>query len=431
MCASKQIVCLLEINFPLIELVLGIVLAFRGLPKSSPIEKGGFMRSSFLVFAQPVIEQAEMDEVLDSLKKAWIGTGPKVQQFERDFANYIGLPHAAALNSCTAALHLACLALNLGPGDEVITTAMTFCASVNAIIHTGATPVLADIDPQTLNIDPASIEARITPRTKAIMPVHFAGRACDMEPIMAIAKKHKLRVIEDCAHAIETTYDGKHAGTFGDIGCYSFYATKNIVTGEGGMVLSQDEELVKRIRIMGLHGMSADAWARFSDAGYKHYQVIDHGFKYNMTDMQAALGIHQLPRVGMYAARRKELWQRYMNGLKHLPIGLPASTEPGPHNQVHAYHLFSIRVNEQKAGISRDNMLNELNIRKIGCGVHYLSVPEHPYYQERYGWRPEDTPYAMQYGRETISLPLSPKLSDQDIDDVIEALSDVFAKNKG
>ena len=389
------------------------------------------MRESFLVFSQPLIEQEEMDEVLDSLKKAWIGTGPKVQQFEKDFAEYIGLPHAAALNSCTAALHLGCLALNLGPGDEVITTAMTFCASVNAIIHTGATPVLADINPETLNIDPESIEACISPRTKALMPVHFAGRCCDMQPIMDIARRHKLRVIEDCAHAIETSYDGKHAGTFGDIGCYSFYATKNIVTGEGGMALSQDEELIQRIRVMGLHGMSADAWARFSDAGYKHYQVVDHGFKYNMTDMQAALGIHQLPRVGRYAKRRKDLWQRYMQGLQPLPLGLPASTQPGPHNEVHAYHLFTIRVDEQKTGISRDAVLSALHARKIGCGVHYLSVPEHPYYQDRFGWKPQDTPQAMRYGRETISLPLSPKLGDQDIDDVIEALSDILHAAKG
>ncbi len=381
------------------------------------------MRDSFLVFAQPLIEQAEMDEVLDCMRKAWIGTGPKVHQFEKDFAAYIGLPYASALNSCTAALHLACLALELKPGDEVITTAMTFCASVNAIIHAGGTPVLADINPDTLNIDPVSIEACITPRTKAIMPVHFAGRSCDMDPIMDIARRHNLRVVEDCAHAIETQYKGRHAGTFGDVGCFSFYATKNIVTGEGGMALSRDEALIKRIKVMGLHGMSADAWARFSDAGYKHYQVVDHGFKYNMTDMQAALGIHQLPRVERYWKRREAIWKRYMDAFSALPVGLPAPV--GAH-EVHAYHLFTIRVNAETAGLSRDQMLTALHGERIGAGVHYLSVPEHPYYQERFGWKPEDTPQAMRYGRETLSLPLSPKLTDEDVDDVIAAVTRIL-----
>ena len=381
------------------------------------------MRDSFLVFAQPLIEQAEMDEVLDSMKKAWIGTGPKVHQFEHDFAAYIGLPHAAALNSCTAALHLACLTLELKPGDEVITTAMTFCASVNAIIHAGGTPVMADINPDTLTIDPAEIEARITPRTQAIMPVHFAGRACDMDPIMDIARRHDLRVIEDCAHSIETLYKGRHVGTFGDVGCFSFYATKNIVTGEGGMALSANESLINRIRIMGLHGMSADAWARFSDAGYKHYQVVDHGFKYNMTDMQAALGIHQLPRVDRYRTRREVIWNRYMGAFASLPVGLPAPVSAG---EIHAYHLFSLRVNEADAGLSRDAVLSALNTARIGAGVHYLAIQEHPYYQERFNWKPEDTPHAMLYGRETLSLPLSPKLTDQDVEDVIDAVTQIF-----
>ena len=270
------------------------------------------MRDTFLVFAQPLIEQPEMDEVLDSLRAAWLGTGPKVHQFEHDFAAYKGVGQAAALNSCTAGLHLACRALDLGHGDEVISTAMTFCSSINAIIHAGATPVLADIDPETQAIDPASIEARITPRTKALLVVHFAGRPCDMDAIMDIARRHDLRVIEDCAHAIETEYHGRKAGTIGDIGCFSFYSTKNIVTGEGGMVIARDESLIDRIRIMALHGMSADAWARFSDAGYKHYHVVELGFKYNMMDLQAALGIHQLPRVDRYWERRRAIWDRYM-----------------------------------------------------------------------------------------------------------------------
>jgi dTDP-4-amino-4,6-dideoxygalactose transaminase len=386
------------------------------------------MRDTFLVFAQPLIEQAEMDEVLDSMRKAWIGTGPKVHQFERDFAAYIGLPHAAALNSCTAALHLACLTMDLRPGDEVITTAMTFCATVNAIIHAGGTPVLADIDPATLNVDPAAIEAAITPRTRAILVVHFAGRACDMDAVTAIAARRGLRVIEDCAHAIETRYKGRQAGTFGDVGCFSFYATKNIVTGEGGMALSQDEALIRRIRIMGLHGMSADAWARFSDSGYKHYSVVDHGFKYNMTDMQAALGIHQLPRVLNYRQRRQEIWNRYMEELADLPVGLPA---PVGRDEEHAYHLFTIRARPELTGMDRDAVLRALHERNIGSGVHYLSIAEHPYYQQRYHWRAEDTPHAMNYGRETLTLPLSPKLTDKDVDDVIEALGRIVGRRRG
>lgn len=385
------------------------------------------MRDSFLVFAQPLIEEPEMNEVLDCMRRAWLGTGPKVRQFEQDFSAYKGLPHAAALNSCTAALHLAALALDAGPGDEVITTAMTFCSSVNAIIHTGATPVLADIDPASLNIDPSSLESRITPKTKAIVVVHFAGRSCDMGPIMDIARKHGLRVIEDCAHAIETEYHGQQAGTFGDIGCFSFYATKNVVTGEGGMVLSADKALIDRIRIMGLHGMSADAWARFSDAGYKHYQVVDHGFKYNMMDLQAAMGIHQLARVERNYARRAELWSQYMDKLADLPLTLPSPVEA---NTRHAYHLFTIEVDEARAGISRDAMLSALHAHNIGVGVHYLAVPEHPYYRQRYGWKPEDTPHATAYGRRTVSLPLSPKMTDADLQDVVDALQDILANPK-
>ena len=255
------------------------------------------LRKDFLVFGQPLIEDAEIDEVVKSMRAAWIGTGPKVMQFEKDFAAYKGVKHAAAVNSCTAALHLSLLAAGIGVGDEVIVPALTFCASVNAIIHTGATPVLADVELSTMNIDPHQVEARITPRTRAILPVHFAGRPCDMDRLCEIARGHNLKIIEDCAHAIETEYKGQKAGTFAEFGCFSFYATKNVVTGEGGMVLTQREEDAGRIKVLALHGMSKDAWKRFSDDGYKHYQVVECGFKYNMLDLQAAMGIHQLKRV--------------------------------------------------------------------------------------------------------------------------------------
>lgn len=380
-------------------------------------------RDTFLVFGAPAIEDAEIQEVINSMKSGWLGTGPKVAQFERDFAAYKDATYSAALNSCTAALHLSILASDVKPGDEVITTPLTFCATVNAIIHAGGTPVLADVDPLTMNISPKEIESRITARTKAILPVHFAGRPCDMDAIMDIAKRNNLKVIEDCAHAIETEYKGKKAGNFGDFGCFSFYVTKNIVTGEGGMVLAQKEEDIARIKVLGLHGMSKDAWKRFSDEGYKHYQVVECGYKYNMMDLQAAIGIHQLKRIEQYWQRRKEIWQRYNEAFSSLPLGLPADTEPDTR---HAYHLYTVLVDEKKAGITRDAFLDGMTKENIGVGVHYLSVPEHPYYQQTFGWKPEDYPNAMRIGRQTVSLPISAKLTDRDVEDVIAAVKKVL-----
>ena len=380
----------------------------------------------FLIFGSPLIEQAEIDEVVACMQSAWLGTGPRVAQFERDFAAYQALAplQVAAVNSCTAALHVSMVAAQLEPGSEVITTPMTFCASVNAIIHAGLTPVLADVDSLTLNIDPEAIEAAITPRTRAILPVHFAGRPCEMDAIMAIARRHNLAVIEDCAHAIETTYHGRKAGTFGDFGCFSFYATKNVVTGEGGMIVGRDEVNIARAKVLALHGMSKDAWHRFGDQGYKHYQVVEAGFKYNMMDLQAAIGIHQLARVGQTWARRETIWNRYMEAFADLPIGLPAAPAP---DTKHAYHLFTIMIDEARCGIPRDVFLDTMNSRRIGTGVHYLSVPEHPYYQKRYGWKPEQWSHAMRIGRQTVSLPLSPKLSDGDVERVVQAVRQVVA----
>lgn len=380
-------------------------------------------RDQFLVFSSPLIEEPEIEEVVDSLRRGWPGTGPKTAQFEKDFARYKGMPSAAALNSCTAGLHLACVSLDLQPGDEVITTPLTFCATANAIIHAGATPVLADVEPSTGNIAPNEVARRITPRTRAILPVHMAGRACDMRSLMDLAERHHFAVIEDCAHAIETEYKGQKAGTIGDFGVFSFYVTKNLTTVEGGMVLSRDQRRIDRIKRLGLHGMSVDAWKRFSDSGYKHYYVEEAGFKYNMTDLQAAIGLHQLKRVEANWKRRQEIWDRYMEAFSDLPIGLPASPEP---NTRHAYHLFQIMVDEARTGISRDKFLDAMTAQRIGVGVHYLSIPEHPYYQRTFGWRPEDYPNAMRIGRETVSLPLSPKLTDRDVVDVIAAVRRVL-----
>lgn len=377
------------------------------------------MRTNFLVFGQPRIEEPEMEEVLDCLRKAWLGTGPKVAQFERDFAAYKGAENAAALNSCTAGLHLSLLALDLKPGDEVITTPMTFCATVNTIIHAGAVPVLADIDAQTMNIDPGEIRKKVNRRTKAIVPVHFAGRPCNMDAIMSIADEHRLAVIEDCAHAIETEYKGKKAGTIGDFGCFSFYSTKNIVTGEGGLVLTKTKASADRIKVLGLHGMSKDAWKRFSDKGFKHYQVVEAGYKYNMMDMQAAIGIHQLKRVEPYWIRREQIWNRYQEAFRDLPVELPAAAEP---NTRHAYHLYTLLIDEELTGISRDAFLDEMTNEKIGVGVHYRSIPEHPFYTRTFGWKPRAYPNAYKVGQQTVSLPISAKLTDQDVEDVITAV---------
>jgi dTDP-4-amino-4,6-dideoxygalactose transaminase len=377
------------------------------------------MRDEFLVFGSPAIESAEIAEVIAVMKSGWLGTGPRVAQFEQDFASYKGVSNAVAVNSCTAALHLSILAAGIGEGDEVVTTPLTFCATVNAIIHSGATPVLADVDPLTMNMDPDKVRAKITPNTKAILPVHFAGRSCDMDALCRIADEHNLKIIEDCAHAVETEYHGGKAGTFGDFGSFSFYVTKNIVTGEGGMVITKCEQDAARIGVLGLHGMSKDAWKRFGSQGYKHYQVVECGYKYNMMDLQAAIGIHQLQRVESNWNRRQEIWDHYNQAFSDLPIVRPAPVEPDTR---HAYHLYTILVDEQRCGISRDVFLDGMTAQNIGVGVHYLSIPEHPYYERTFGWQPEAYPIALSIGHQTVSLPISAKLTDEDLDDVIRAV---------
>lgn len=384
------------------------------------------VRKEMLVFGSPRIGEEEIEEVLSTMRSGWLGTGPKVARFEREFAALRGgTGHPVAVSSCTAALHVSMIAAGLKPGDEVITTALTFCATVNAIIHAGLTPVLADVDPLTMNIDPADLERRITPRTRAIVPVHFAGRACDMDRLGALAARHDLKVIEDCAHAIETTYRGRPAGTFGDFGCFSFYVTKNLTTCEGGLILAREQKEADRCKVLALHGMSKDAWSRFGDQGYKHYLVTECGFKYNMTDLQASIGLHQLNRLESFWERRLEIWNRYQQAFADLPLTLPAAPEP---ESRHGLHLYTVLVDEARAGVSRDTFLSAMTAQKIGVGVHYLAVSEHPYYQTNLGWRPEDTPHAMRIGRQTVSLPLSAKLTDQDVDDVILAVRRILAR---
>jgi dTDP-4-amino-4,6-dideoxygalactose transaminase len=386
------------------------------------------MREEFLVYGEPLVCEAEIKEVRQVMESGWLGTGPKVARFEQEFAAYKGSGNPVALSSCTAALHLSLLVSDLKPGDEVITTPMTFCATVNAIINVGAIPVLVDIDPLTMNMDPNAVEEVITARTRAILVVHFAGRACDMDAFTKIANDNDLMLIEDCAHAIETLYKGQPVGTFGDFGCFSFYATKNVVTGEGGMILCRDKKYADRVKIMALHGMSKDAWKRFGDDGYKHYDVVESGYKYNMMDLQAAIGIHQLKRVEDTWNKRRLIWDRYNKAFKELPLVLPSLTiEP---DSRHAYHLYTILIDENQTKITRDEFLAAMTKKNVGTGVHYRSISEHSYYQEKYGWKPQMWPNAMHIGQKTVSLPLSAKLSDNDVTDVINSVVEVLKEGK-
>jgi dTDP-4-amino-4,6-dideoxygalactose transaminase len=380
------------------------------------------MRKNFLVFGSPLIEEEEIREVVATLRSGWIGTGPRVARFERLFKEYIGCREAVAVSSCTAALHLAMVVSGVGPGHEVITTPMTFGATANSIVHTGARPVFVDVEPDTGNIDPQLIEKAITPRTRAILPVHYAGRPCRIDAIESLARRHGLLLVEDAAHAVEAVHQGRKIGTIGDLTCFSFYATKNVTTAEGGMITTGDPELAAKIKMYALHGLSQDAWRRFSDEGYKHYEVRVAGYKYNMTDLQAALGLHQLARIERNARRRAEIWARYDAAFKDLPVERPAPVEPG---SVHGRHLYTIILKTDAIGRTRDQVLNELTRLQIGVGVHYTALHLHPYYRETFGHRPGDFPNAEWIGARTLSLPFSGKLTDEDVEDVIAAVREV------
>jgi dTDP-4-amino-4,6-dideoxygalactose transaminase len=379
----------------------------------------------YIVFGSPLIGEEEIAEVCATLRSGWIGTGPKVRHFEEVFRDYVGAKHAVAVNSCTAALHLSLIVSGVGPGDEVITTPMTFCATANAILHAGARPVFVDVDPRTMNIDPAAVADAINPRTRAIVPVHLAGRPCAMDEITALARKHDLLVIEDAAHCVEGSYRGRKIGSLSSLTCFSFYVTKNMTTGEGGMVTTDDDRLAAQVKMYALHGMSADAWHRFSDKGYKHYQVVFPGFKYNMTDMQAALGLHQIGRLDRHLVRRNEIWQRYDEAFADLPVITPAPSEP---DTVHARHLYTLRVVPEYGCRSRDDVLQELHVRGIGTGVHYTALHLHPYYRETFGYREGMFSNAEAIGASTLSLPLSARLSDEDVGRIIKAVREVCSE---
>jgi dTDP-4-amino-4,6-dideoxygalactose transaminase len=383
--------------------------------------------AEFIPFAAPWIGQEEIDEVVGCLRSGWLTRGQKVAQFETEFAAYIGARHALAVNSCTSALHLALEAVGVGDGDEIITTPMTFTATAAVIEHLGARPVFVDCEADTLNLDAAAIERAITTRTRGILPVHYAGQACDMEAILALARSRNLRVIEDAAHALPTRRDGRMVGTFGDVTCFSFYATKNLTTGEGGMVVTNDETIAERVKLMHLHGMSRDAWNRYTRGGAWSYEVLAPGFKYNMTDLAAAIGIHQLRKCDAFHARRLEIARRYSEAFAHLPGITPPRVQDMPG---HAWHLYVIQVDAALAGISRDAFIERLTERGIGTSVHFIPLHVQPYYREKYDLQPADFPQAFAAYQRILSLPIYAKMSDAEVARVIDAVSEIAAARR-
>jgi dTDP-4-amino-4,6-dideoxygalactose transaminase len=392
-----------------------------------PLLDSEVVAGSFLPFAAPDIGQEEIDEVVSCLRSGWITTGPRAKQFEDEFASYIGgETEAVAVNSATAGLHLALEAVGVGPGDEVITTPYTFTASAEVIRYLGADPVFVDIDPTTLNIDAAQIERAITPRTRVILPVHFAGLAADMEPILRIARAHGLRVVEDAAHSLPTVYNGEMIGSLAtDATVFSFYATKTITTGEGGMIVTRDPAIAARCRVMRLHGISRDVFDRYvSEKPSWHYEVVAPGYKYNMTDIAAAIGIHQLRKADRFHDRRDELARGYDRGLDGLPVTLPPHA---PEGSAHAWHLYVIRIDED-AAVSRDEFIEQMTRRKIGCSVHFIPLHIQPYWRDTYSLRPEQFPCALAAYKGAVSLPLYTRMTSADQARVVESIRAILSR---
>lgn len=374
-----------------------------------------------IIFGLPAIGATEIRAVTECLRSGWIGQGERVEEFEKKFAEYKGASSAAALSSCTAALHLSLVALGIGPGDEVIVPAMTFCATTNVVIHTGATLVLADCNPLTFNLEAEEIERRITPRTKAIIVVHMCGRAVDMPSVMQVARRHKLRVIEDCAHAVETICGDRAAGLWGDVGCFSFYPTKNLTTGDGGMAISNNSKIVARIKRLSLHGADKDAWIRRTVGG--SYKIVEAGFKCNMTNIAAAFGLSQLAALEKRWRSRQMMWDQYNQRLSGLPLDLPQ--DPAPHTR-HAYHLYTPLLQLNRLSAGRDQILQALAAENVGAGIHYKAVHVQPYYRKRFGYKPGDFPAAHRVGNRTLSLPLSAALDSSDVSDACCAIARVL-----
>ena len=391
------------------------VLAARG---------GTPVRSSFLPFHQPFVDADDERAVLETLRSGWLTTGPRTKQFEQIFATYTGSAHCVGVNSCTAALHLALEAAGVGPGDEVITSPITFASTANVVVHRNARPVFADVEPDTLNVDPAALAAAITPRTKALVPVDFAGHPCELDAIMALGAKHGCAVIEDAAHAVGAEYRGRRVGGIADMTCFSFYATKNITSGEGGALTTSRQEWADRIGIMSLHGISRDAWKRYGTEGYRHWDIIAPGYKYNMFDLQAALLSSQFEKMERFHARRVALKARLDAGLRDVvEIGIPAQ-RPWV---AHAYHLYPVIVLTEMLTADRDTIMNAIQAENVGVGVHFRAVHLHPYYADTFGFRRGMFPNAEYYSDRTISLPLYPKMTDGDADDVVAAVRKVMA----
>ena len=382
------------------------------------------MRSTFLPFSTPTIDEAEINEVVDSLKSGWITTGPKVKRFEEAFKDYVGARFAIPLSSATAGLHLTLLALGIGDGDEIITTPMTFASTVSMIVLCGATPVLADIEPGTLNIDVSKVRDRVTPRTKAIIPVHFAGQPCDMDPLFALAAQHNLKIIEDAAHAAGTEYKGKRIGSLKSISIFSFHPNKNITTGEGGMVCTAHEALAEEVSLLKFHGMNREAWKRFAASGSPNYDIMLPGFKYNMMDIQAAIGIHQLPKLDSFIDKRRQIAEFYNRELADLDeLALPAYA---PYKLRHAWHLYTPLIRIEQLTIDRDRFMEELKKRNIGSGLHYKAIHHHAWYRKNMPVTDNELPIASYASERILSLPLFPKMTMEDAGDVVEAVKDIL-----
>ncbi len=394
-------------------------------PSKLALDVGAPVRKEFLPLTRPWIGEEEKREVMDTLDGVWLSRGPKVSRFEEDFATYTGAKHAIAVSSCTAALHVSLVAAGIKEGDEVITSPVTFPATTNAILYERAIPVLVDVDRRTFNIDPHLIESRITPKTRAIIPVHMAGQMCDMDEIMSSARRHNLMVIEDAAHAVGAKYGDHHAGTIGDAGCFSFYASKNLVTGDGGMITARNDEFASFARVVSLHGMSTTAWKRYSKEGASHWDLVYPGFKYNMTDIEASLGIHQLRKIEEITRLRGKWAARYDELLAGLPeIALPFRA-PG---RRHANHLYIITLDLDRLKITRDQFMAMLKAENIGSGIHFVSVHMQPYYQKRFGYKTQDYPNAAWLSSRILSLPLFPQMTEGDVEDVARAVRKVIAR---
>ena len=385
------------------------------------------MRSTFIPFAVPDIGEAELAQIREVLDSGWITTGPKTKQFEAEFADYVGAEHAIAVNSCTAAMHLALEAIGLQAGDEVITTPYTFAATAEVVRYFGARPVFVDIDPGSLNIRPDLISGAITERTKAIMPVHVAGLPADMDRILNVARSHNVPVIEDAAHAFPARYKGRMVGSLSDFTCFSFYATKTITTAEGGMICTGNDAWDEWCRIMSLHGISKDAWKRYTTEGSWYYEIIAPGYKYNMTDIAAAMGVAQLAKAEYMWQRRREIARRYTEAFSECPeLQVPMDL---PDCQ-HAWHLYVLRLNPGTLDIDRAQFVEELKRRNIGSSVHFIPLHIHPYYREIYGYRPQDFPAALNEYQRALSMPIYSKMRDQDVEYVIDTVLDIVQAHK-